>query len=294
MNQVCHLFGISKRTYYRISISGETFQQKYIHVKQFLEQLIKAHPGYGIRRLKQSLYDEFELVIGRDVLAKLLKEWQLSLKRKIKRSRPSMIQKLLVWLGGKANLLNRMTLESPLQAITSDITRLYYDQGNAYCYLCVHKDAYGQVVYGHDISRRMELQLVLNSFAQAIRSIQRLVPNRLDRKPKLIVHQDQGSQYTSYEYVDAVLKAGCQLSYSRKSQPIDNAGQESFFGRFKDDWGDEILELSSFEEVTVFVKDKLKYYNERRLHTKADMKSPMTFTKICLNFLGNRFTKLRT
>ena len=43
------------------------------------------HPsGYGIRRLKQALYDEHGLVIGRDVLSKLLKLWKLSLKRKIK------------------------------------------------------------------------------------------------------------------------------------------------------------------------------------------------------------------
>ena len=88
--------------------------------------------------------------------------------------------------------------------------------------------------------------------------------------------------------------AGCRLSFSEKGTPTDNPGQESFFGRFKDDWKDEILDLSSFEEVEVFVKAKIKYYNNQRLHTSIGLKNSVSFTKISLNSLINRFPNSRT
>lgn len=295
VNQICKLFGISKRSYYYISAPQENFERKYLYVKSYLEQLIKNNSGYGIRRLKQALYDEYAIVIGRDVLAKLLKLWKLSLKRKVRKSKPSVIQKILIWLGWRANILARTKITQPFQAITSDISRIYYANGTKHCYLCVHKDVFGQIVYGYCLSRNMETEIVIKSFKEAVRSIKKWIKDRFASKnEKLICHQDQGSQYTSYEYINLVLMTGCRLSFSEKGTPTDNPGQESFFGRFKDDWEDEILELSSFEEVKVFVKAKIRYYNNQRLHTSIGNKNPVSFTKISLNYLKNRFTKFRT
>lgn len=48
----------------------------------------------------------------------------------------------------------------------------------------------------------------------------------------IIWHQDQGSQYTSYKYVNTVLETGRYRSQGKV--PTDNASQESFFGRLKD------------------------------------------------------------
>lgn len=141
----------------------------------------------------------------------------------------------------------------------------------------------------------METDIVIQSFKEAVRSIKKWIKDRFTPKnKKLIVHQDQGSQYTSYEYINLVLMAGCRLSFSEKGTPTDNPGQESFFGRFKDDWKDEMLDLSSFKEVEVFVKAKIKYYNSQRLHTSIGLKNPVSFTKISLNSLKNRFPNSRT
>lgn len=38
-----------------------------------------------------------------------------------------------------------------------------------------------------------------------------------------IIHTDQGSQYTSKIYIDAILSLEAKLSYSRKGNPYDNA-----------------------------------------------------------------------
>lgn len=191
-----------------------------------------------------------------------------------------MIQKILLSLADKANLLIRTEITRPLQAITSNISEIFFNEGREKCYLCVHKDVLGQMVYGHQISMNMKTSLVLSSFKKAYNYLK---DKKIKSENEVLFHSDQGSQYTSYEYVNEVLKVG-KISYSTPGTPTENPGQESFFGRFKDEWKDEINELKSFEEVEKFVKDKIKYYNYQRLHTSIKNQTPYFFTKKSLNF----------
>lgn len=254
---------------------------KYESFKKYVEKVIAKHPCYGIRRIKVELFDRYALFIGRDTLGKLLILWGLSLKRKIRKRKISLIQKILILLSDKTNLLIRSTIIEPLQAITSDISKITYNHGKSFCYLAIHKDVFGQMVYGHAALETMEDSLVIESFRMGIKSIRKLI-GQIPKK--LIFHQDQGSQYTSYNYVDEVLKAG-RLSYSTKGTPTDNAGQESFFGRFKEEWQDELNEITSFREVKKFIKKKITYYNNKRLHTSIGYKTPSSYTKSILKSL---------
>jgi putative transposase len=241
--------------------------------------VITKHPQYGVKRIKKELEETYHLNLGRDTLGKLLKLWSLSLKRKVAPHRPTMLQKILLQLVGWANLLIRTTLTAPLQALTSDITELKFKGGKAY--LCVHKDAYGQMVYGYSLGITMETALVLTSLNMARKTLNYL---GVTKALKILCHQDRGSQYTSYPYVQAVLSFG-RLSYSDPGTPTHNPGQESFFGRFKADWAEEIAEIETFEDLEKFVKVKIKYYNHERRHTSIGLVAPWTFTK---SFLKNR------
>jgi len=138
------------------------------------------------------------------------------------------------------------------------------------------------MVYGYEINQTKESQLVLNSFNKAIKSIKNLTKKKLPKN--LICHQDQGSQYTSYEYVDLVLKNKIILSYSTPGTPTENPGQESFFGRFKEDYRDELNEIRDSKQLTRFIKRKIRYYNQKRLHTSLNNQNPLKFTK---NYLKN-------
>ena len=133
------------------------------------------------------------------------------------------------------------------------------------------------MVYGYEINQTKESQLVLNSFNKAIKSIKNLTKKKLPKN--LICHQDKGSQYTSYEYVDAALKSNLVLSYSTPGTPTENPGQESFFGRLKEECQDEMSEIRNFKELYKFIKNKIKYYNCRRLHTSLNNQAPLKFTQ---------------
>lgn len=279
VNRICWLLGISKATYYLAQDPADKFVTKHLNIKSFVSKVIKDNSAYGVNRIKAELEDIYQLSVGRDTLGKLLKLWGLELKRKLKRTSPNLIQKILLSLSDKTNLLMRSNITAPFQAISSDMTELKYLGGKAY--LCVHKDVMGQLVYGWSLGLTMETSLVMQSLNMAKNRIKKL----LGKIPaKLLFHSDRGTQYTSYQYVQAVLSLGI-ISYSSPGTPTHNPGQESFFGRFKDEWKTEIAEIKTFEELQIFVQNKINYYNYERRHTRIGLISPSKYTK---SFLKNR------
>jgi transposase InsO family protein len=202
------------------------------------------------------------------------------LKWKTRKKKVSIIKKILILLADRSNLLIRSTITEPFQAITGDISEIFYDHGRKKAYLSVHKDVFGQLVYGHKLGQTMETKLVRSSFAKAKKNIRKMIkgiPN------KMLCHSDQGSQYTSYEFVDDVLKSNMRLSYSTPGTPTENPGQESFFGRFKDENQDEIYEITDFKKLERFIRKRISYYNRKRIHTSTGYKTPLKFTNQFIN-----------
>ena len=280
VNRICHLVGISKKTYYQAKAPHERMELKYAEIKDFVSQVVAKHAKYGVIRIKADLYERFKITIGRDTLAQLLRVWGLSLPRKVKHSDHSGITKILCFLARRANLLIRSTLTKPFQAISSDITQLKFAHGKQIAYLATHKDVFGQYVYGWAIGLTMDTDLVMESLKMAWQVLALLLD--CSNPKNIIYHQDRGSQYTSYLYVNAVLGHGDQLSYSDPGTPTHNPGQESFHGRFKEEWADEIYELETIEEVIAFVNEKIVDYNEDRIHTSIGNQAPIKFLKMFL------------
>lgn len=122
----------------------------------------------------------------------------------------------------------------------------------------------------------METKLVLASLEMARITIRNLL-GKIMTKP--IQHQDRGSQYTSHAYVKAALN-WTTLSYSNPGTPTHNLGQESFFGRFKDEWKTEMAEIGTFENLEKFVQNKINYYNQERRQTSIGLISPKQIYQI--------------
>lgn len=281
INRICKLCGIAKITYSINKHLNERFETKYSHIRNVIDKIIKGNSAYGIKRIKSALKTDYKIHIGRDALGRLLKLWGLQLKRKIKKAKISLIKKILISLSDRANILIRTKIVAPFQAITSDISEIHYCNGKKKAYFAVHKDAFGQMVYGWDLKETMDFGLIKKSFEKALKSIKKLIGKIPE---KLLCHSDQGSQYTSYEYVDMALKNNMRLSYSTPGTPTDNPGQESFFGRLKNECQDEFNEIANFKELYKLINKRMNYYNYKRIHTSINYQSPSRFTK---NFIYN-------
>ena len=281
ISRICQLCGISKNTYYRHQHPDERFSDKFQHLKTKVKKIIKDNSAYGVKRIQQALLNDFNVKIGRDALNRLLKLWRLGLARKLRTSKKSVVKEILESLADRVNLLIRTKIAAPFSAISSDITEIIYNHGKSKAYLAVHKDVLGQMVYGHNVGETMEAKIVIASFRQAVWTIKKF----LGKLPKeSLCHSDQGSQYTGYEYVETVLRTGLTLSYSTPGTPTENPGQESFFGRLKDESKDEFLEMETFEQLKKLIDKKISYYNNKRLHTSLNLQTPRKFT---LNFIKN-------
>ena len=59
---------------------------------------------------------------------------------------------------------------------------------------------------------------------------------RVPAPAELLLHSDQGAQYTSSSYQQALSQAGMTYSMSRRGNCWDNAVAESFFSTLKTEW----------------------------------------------------------
>jgi putative transposase len=86
------------------------------------------------------------------------------------------------------------------------------------------------------------------------------------RKPTetVVVHSDQGSQFTSHEWREFLTDHNLEASMSRRGNCYDNAVAESFFHLLKT----ERIRRKTYIEI---------FYNTKRRHANNGMLSPVEF-----------------
>ncbi|WP_173391449.1 IS3 family transposase [Thalassolituus oleivorans] len=122
------------------------------------------------------------------------------------------------------NLLNReFDVSKPNTVWVTDITYIRTYEG--WLFLAVIIDLFSRQVVGWSMSERINTDLVLNAITMAC----------WRRKPKgeVIVHSDQGCQYTSYDWQSMLKANNLTVSMSRRGNCHDNACAESFFALLK-------------------------------------------------------------
>ena len=155
---------------------------------------------------------------------------------------------------GFPNLIKGSCPIAPKVVYVGDFTRLSWN--GKIIYLATFMDLFTREIVGWSISTRHTYDLIQNAFKEALTYFG--VP--------LIVHTDQGSEYTSKEYKDLMTKLGIKISMSKKGSPWENGYQESWYDNFKTDLG---LEFERFETTGEFVEAIHKtfyYYNNQRIH----------------------------
>jgi len=276
------LLSLSKKAYYESVPVEDRLNKKYGELEEIIKTVITKHPAYGYRRIQKVLIEEYGKTVNHKLLKKLLKLWGLSLKRKIRKQKYGVVKRLLDFLEERANLLRRLIQKGGLiicfQVLLTDVTEIKYTKGKAY--LSVHMDYAGKMILGWELSKNATSDIAVSSFEKAEKTMKKMGVDI----GKCIVHQDKGSINTSYHYVRCVQKRKCTLSYSRTGMPGDNAVNESFFSRLKDEWGNVFKDAKDFDELHRLLKQAIEYYNNKRYHSSLGNESPMSYAK---RFLEN-------
>lgn len=158
------------------------------------------------------------------------------------------------------NLLNQdFTVHKANHVWCTDFTYLFLTDGSKR-YNCTVIDVYDRSVIASLNGKELTSELAINTLKRAIASQPKLTDG-------LILHSDQGSQYTSKDFTDFCESIKVQQSMSKAGCPYDNAPMERYFNTLKNELiyhhyyhNDEELDISINEFAYV-------WYNHLRPHT---------------------------
>jgi len=220
--------------------------------------------GYGYRKLHDDLLDQGE-ICSENRVARLASLAGITAQIGYKR-RPGRY-------GGKPAVVADNMLDRQFEVDAADIVWVtditYIRTHEGWSYLAVVIDLFSRRVVGWSMQSRMTTDLALQALLAAV----------WRRKPqtKVMIHSDQGSQFTSTEWQSFLGKHNLDASMSRRGNCHDNAVAESFF---------QLLKRERIRRRAYLTRDAARqdvfdyiemFYNPRRKHTNNGMLSPVDY-----------------
>lgn len=207
---------------------------------------------YGYRRVKLWLMRKHGLVVNHKAVLRLMRKYGLL--AAIRRSRPlyQRQQRMKIY----ENRLNRdFHADRPNQKWVTDISYIHTREG--ILYLSAIKDLYDNFIVAYDMGTAQDNALVYRTIQKAKKEVAH----------GLILHSDQGGQYTSPDYFDLTKQYGILPSMSRAATPLDNAPAENFFGILKTEciYRHKIYTIQQAREL---IDEYIHFYNYQRIQVK--------------------------
>ena len=255
---MCAVLEISPKTYYKYRNKGDPDYYDYLIIKEIFDD---SKGTYGYRRIVEGLRIKYGVVMNRKKVLRIMKKYNLipeyhrKAKNKIKYKR--------IEENVRTNLLKRnFNASKPNKIWVTDITYLIFKGKRAY--LSTILDLYDRKVVAYQISKRNDNKLVIDTLNEAIQ-IQKDVTG-------LIIHSDQGYQYTSYEYKAVCESNGILISMSRKGTPIDASPIESFHSILKKETLYNDYTITNLAKYIELVEQWIYFYNTTRIKGQKNQK----------------------
>ncbi|XGG69679.1 IS3 family transposase (plasmid) [Klebsiella pneumoniae] len=167
--------------------------------------------------------------------------------------------------------------DAPDERWVTDITYIRTHEG--WLYLAVVVDLFSRKIIGWSMQSRMTKDIVLNALLMAVW--------RRNPQTKVLVHSDQGSQYTSHEWQSFLKSHGLEGNMSRRGNCHDNAVAESFFQLLKRERIKKKI-YGTREEARSDIFDYIEmFYNSKRRHGSNNQMSPTEYENQYYQRLGS-------
>lgn len=248
----CRLLEVSRAGYYYQPASETPLNQELLNV---IDKIFTEHPFYGTRKLTELL------------------------KRKGYKVNRKRVQRLMRLLGlealypkgkglSQANpnhkkypyLLRKLEITRPNYVWCTDITYLPMKKG--FMYLVAVMDWYSRYVLSWELSNSLSVHFCLEALERALEN----------GKPE-IFNTDQGSQFTSSEFVGRLEANGIRVSMDGRGRFLDNVFIERLWRSVKY----EEVYLKNYDEVSEAFAGLDRYftfYNGKRLHQSLGYRTP--------------------
>lgn len=248
----CELVGISRSGFYYEPVPES---EANLALMRRLDELHLERPVYGSRRLVAQLARE-GLAVNRKRVTRLLQVMGVETvypKRNL--SAPGAGHRIYPYL------LEGLEITGPDQVWCSDIT--YVPMAYGYMYLVAVMDWWSRYVLAWELSNSQDSEFCIRAWTAALAT---------GRQP-LIANTDQGSQFTSHEYVEAVESAGVDVSMDGRGRWLDNRFIERLWRSVKQ----EDIYLQDYSDGLTAQRGLAQWfghYNGHRPHQSLEYATP--------------------
>jgi putative transposase len=249
------LAGLSRASVYYLPRATSEADQR---LMRRIDVLHLDYPFAGSRMLRDLLAREGVQVGRRHVVTLMAKMGIEALYRKPNTSKKHALNKIYPYL------LRGLKIERANHVWATDIT--YIPMAHGWVYLCAIVDWASRRVLAHRISITMETDFCLEALNEAFAKY---------GQPE-IFNTDQGSQFTSADFTDALKARSIQISMDGKGSWRDNVFVERLWRSIKY----EEVYLHAYDSVSqakAGIGRYIEFYNGRRPHTALDKKTPDEF-----------------
>ena len=246
---MCKVLNIGIKNYYKYRNKADEDYNDYLLIKEIFD---KSKGTYGYRRIEEGLKQEYGLIMNHKKIQRIKNKYNI-IPEYVKRLKPYKYKRI------EENVRNdlvqrKFKIEEKNKVWSTDITYLIF--GNKRCYLSTIIDLYDRKVISYNISKDMNIRLVIDTLNEAIKKRKNV--------KGLIIHSDQGFQYTSYQYKKVCESNGINISMSRKGTPIDDSPMESFHSLLKKEtlYNNNIKSLDHYIRLVI---EWISFYNTSRI-----------------------------
>ncbi|WP_290123243.1 IS3 family transposase [Amylolactobacillus amylophilus] len=240
---------------------------KYTNLKEFiLKAFQESDETYGYRRIhREALKAGFK--ISPNTILRLMGQLKLSVTLYSRHTSGYSSYRGKIGTVNDNLLKQKFDETTPFAVMHTDITQVRLADGT-----------WGYISAVLDQASREILTAVVSKSAnkeQLNKTIENL-SEKLPMNSNSILHSDQGWQYQTREYQEAIKQLGIVPSMSRKGNCHDNAPIESFFSLMKRERLNR-RKLSNFEALVKEVEDYIDWYNNHRISLNKNGLTPVEY-----------------
>jgi putative transposase len=226
-----------------------------LELMRLIDEIHLKHPFMGSRSIRDQLQDRGHQV-GRQHVSTLMKKMGIAaMYRKPRLSKPHPDHKVYPYL------LRHLDISRANQVWAADIT--YIPMARGFCYLVAIMDWASRKVLAWRLSNTLDASFCVEALQEALARYG--VPE--------IFNTDQGSQFTSDDFIGVLESQGISISMDGKGRWMDNVFIERLWWSVK--YQDVYLKAySSIAEARKGLGVYFEFYNSRRRHQSLDRRTP--------------------
>jgi putative transposase len=227
--------------------------EKEVAVKHRIDEIYTRYPFYGSRRMTVTLCKE--VLINRKTVQHYMREMGISgICPGPNLSKRNLEHQIYPYL------LRNVTSGYPNHIWGIDIT--YIRLVGGWMYLVAVLDWFSRYIVSWDLDQTLEMPFVLNTVERA-----------LAQAAPVIWNSDQGSHFTSPQYIERLIAAKVQISMDGKGRALDNIFTERLWRTIK---YEEVYlnDYSNPRRARQGLTQYLNFYNFERPHQSLDYNTP--------------------